>query len=76
MLSDVGIMIEGLIRPALMPPASSCPSRSWLAQTYADCLNRYGPPKHRGPGATWDEDVEHFRHRLGQVQMAAPTTGA
>lgn len=70
-LSDVGIMIEGLVRPALKP-ASLLPFASWLTQTYAECLNRYGPPKHRDSGATWEEDVERFRHRLGQAQMAAP----
>jgi hypothetical protein len=70
-LSDVGIMIEGLVRPALKP-AALLPFASWLTQTYADCLNRYGPPRHRDPGATWDGDVERFRHRLGQAQMAAP----
>jgi hypothetical protein len=70
-LSDVGVMIEGLMRAAL-PPAAVLPFASWLAATYADCLNRYGPPKHRDPGANWDADVEHFRQRLGQAQMAAP----
>jgi hypothetical protein len=70
-LSDVGIMIEGLMRPAL-PPASVLPFASWLTATYADCLNRYGPPKHRAPGTSWQADIEHFRHRLGQAQMAAP----
>ena len=70
-LSDVGVMVEGLMRPALKPSAL-LPFASWLAQTYADCLNRYGPPKHRGPGATWDEDVERFRRRLGQAQLAPP----
>lgn len=70
-LNDVGIIVEGLMRPAL-PPASVMPFASWLAATYADCLNRYGPPKHRDPGATWHDDIEHFRHRLGQAQMAAP----
>jgi hypothetical protein len=70
-LSDVGIMIEGLMRPALKP-ASLLPFASWLTQTYAGCLDRYGPPRHRDPGATWEHDVEGFRHRLGQAQMAAP----
>jgi hypothetical protein len=70
-LSDVGIMIEGLMRPVLQP-ASVLPFASWLTVTYADCLNRYGPPKHRDPGSSWEGDVEHFRHRLGQAQMAAP----
>ena len=70
-LSDVGIMIEGLMRPAL-PSAGVLPFASWLVATYADCLNRYGPPKHREPGATWDGDIDHFRQRLGQAQMAAP----
>jgi hypothetical protein len=70
-LSDVGIMIEGLMRPALKP-AALLPFASWLTQTYADCLNRYGPPRHREPGGTWDGDVERFRHRLGQSQMAPP----
>jgi hypothetical protein len=70
-LSDVGIMVEGLVRPALKP-AALLPFASWLTQTYADCLNRYGPPRHREPGSTWDGDVERFRHRLGQAQMAPP----
>jgi hypothetical protein len=70
-LSDVGVMVEGLTRPVLKP-AALLPFASWLAQIYADCLNRYGPPKHRGPDATWDEDVAKFRRRLGQVQLAAP----
>jgi hypothetical protein len=70
-LSDVGVMIEGLMRPALKAPAL-LPFASWLTQTYGDCLNRYGPPRHRDPDATWDGDVERFRHRLGQAQMAAP----
>jgi hypothetical protein len=70
-LSDVGIMIEGLMRPAL-PATSVLAFASWLTVTYADCLNRYGPPKHRDAGATWRDDIEHFRHRLGQAQMAAP----
>jgi hypothetical protein len=70
-LSDVGVMIEGLIRPALKP-AAVLPFASWLAQTYADCLNRYGPPKHRGLDAAWDEDVAKFRRRVGQVQLAPP----
>jgi hypothetical protein len=70
-LSDVGVMIEGLMRPALKQ-AAFLPFASWLGQTYADCLNRYGPPKRRGPGATWDEDVAKFRRRLAQVQLAAP----
>ena len=70
-LSDVGVIVEGLVRPALSPSAV-LPFASWLAQAYADCLNRYGPPRHRGLGATWDEDAERFRRRLGQAQLAAP----
>lgn len=70
-LNDIGIIIEGLMRPAL-PPASVLPFASWLTATYAGCLDRYGPPKYREPGATWHHDVEHFRQRLGQAQLAAP----
>jgi hypothetical protein len=70
-LSDVGVMIEGLLRPALNP-AALLPCASWLALTYAECLNRYGPPKHRGADAVWDDDAAKFRHRLAQVQLAPP----
>lgn len=70
-LSDVAIMIEGLVRPALNPAALP-PFASWLVQAYASCLGRYGPPRYRGPGATWEEDIERFRRRLGQAQLAAP----
>lgn len=70
-LSDVGVMIEGLLRQGLKQ-AALLPFASWLSQAYADCLNRYGPPKHRGPGATWDEDAARFRQRLAQVQLVPP----
>ncbi len=70
-LSDVGIMIEGMLRPALRN-GRVLPLADWLLRAYADCLNRYGPPRHRSPAATWDEDIDRFRRRLGQAQMAAP----
>jgi hypothetical protein len=70
-LSDVGVMIEGAVRPAI---AEGLMLRwaDWLADAYAGSLTRYGPPRHRSAEATWDQDVDHFRHRLGQAQMAAP----
>lgn len=70
-LSDVGIMIEGAVRPAI---AENIVLRwaDWLVGAYAASLNRYGPPRLRAEGATWDEDIDHFRRRLGQAQMAPP----
>lgn len=70
-LSDVGVMVEGLLRPAV-PERNMLLLAHWLTSTYVDSLERYGPPRHRGPDATWAEDVDHFRRRLGQAQMAAP----
>lgn len=70
-LSDIGIMIEGLLRP-FVSEHSRPVFAHWLVSTYADGLDRYGPPRHRGPDATWADDIEHFRRRLGQAQMAAP----
>lgn len=70
-LSDVGIMIEGLLRPAI-PLERHLLLSHWLIRTYGDCLDRYGPPRHRGAGATWEDDIDRFRRRLGQVQLAAP----
>jgi hypothetical protein len=70
-LSDIGIMIEGLLRP-FVPEHAKVVFAHWLVSTYADGLDRYGPPRHRGPDATWADDIEHFRRRLGQAQMAAP----
>lgn len=70
-LSDIGIMVEGLLRP-FVPEHSKVIFAHWLTSTYADGLDRYGPPRHRGPDATWADDIEHFRRRLGQAQMAAP----
>lgn len=70
-LSDVAIMVEGLLRPAV-PERAKLVFSHWLVSTYADGLERYGPPRHRGPDASWAEDIEQFRRRLGQAQMAAP----
>ncbi len=70
-LSDIGIMIEGLLRP-FVPESGNVVFAHWLTSTYAEGLERYGPPRHRGPDASWAEDIERFRRRLGQVQMAAP----
>lgn len=70
-LSDVGIMVEGMLRQHL-PDVARLRLADWLTMTFAACLERYGPPRYRDAGATWDEDVERFRRRLGQAQMAAP----
>lgn len=70
-LSDVGVMIEGSVRHALAEGAL-LRWADWLGRAYAEGLDRYGPPRHRAAGATWDEDVDRFRRRVGQAQMAAP----
>jgi hypothetical protein len=70
-LSDIGIMIEGLLRPGL-PEDAKLLLAHWMTRTYAACLERYGPPGHRSPGASWEVDVDHFRRRIGLAQMAAP----
>lgn len=70
-LSDVVIMVEGLLRPHI-PERGNLVFAHWLTSTHADALERYGPPRHRGPDASWAEDIEKFHRRLGQVQMAAP----
>jgi hypothetical protein len=70
-LSDVAVMIEGVLRQAI-PEGLMLRWADWLLGAYAASLNRYGPPRHRAPGATWDDDIEQFRRRLGQAQMAAP----
>jgi hypothetical protein len=68
-LSDVGIMFEGLLRPAV---PEHIILTHWLISIYAGCLERYGPPRHRSPGATWADDIDHFRRRLAQAQLAPP----
>lgn len=70
-LNDVGIMVEGLLRPATTEPNLLLLAH-WLTRTYAESLERYGPPRYREPDSTWAEDIDHFRRRLGQAQMAAP----
>lgn len=70
-LSDIGIMIEGLLRPVVAEQARQVLVH-WLIKAYADSLERYGPPRHRPPHATWADEVEHFRRRIGLVQLAPP----
>lgn len=70
-LSDIGIMIEGLLRPSV-PERALVLMRHWLSATYSESLDRYGPPAHRGADASWAEDIAQFRRRLAQVQLAGP----
>lgn len=70
-LSDVGIMVEGLLRPAVQERGMLLLSH-WLTTTYGESLDQYGPPRHRGDEASWAGDIERFGRRLAQAQLAAP----
>ena len=70
-LSDVGIIIEGAARSAI-PDGAMLRWADWLIGAYTGSLTRYGLPRHRSPEASWGEDIDRFRRRLGQAQMAAP----
>lgn len=70
-LSDLGIIVEGVIRTKA-PRLPALTLADWLVVAYGRSLRRYGEPQHRDAGASWEPDIESFRIRIGRAQMAPP----
>lgn len=67
-LSDVGILLEGALRPHAAGRELELSER--MARLFELCLLEHAIPDHRPQG--WDDEIEAFRLRLAQAQLAAP----
>lgn len=67
-LSDVGIILEGTLRPHAAGREVGLAER--MGRLFELCLLEHAIPDHRPQG--WDDEIEAFRLRLAQAQMTAP----
>lgn len=67
-LSDVGIILEGALRPHARTREIELAER--MGRLFELCLLEHPIPDHRPEG--WGDEIEAFKLRLAQAQMTAP----
>ncbi|MCH2394947.1 hypothetical protein [Oceanibaculum sp.] len=67
-LSDIGIILEGALRPHAAERELELAER--MGRLFELCLLEHAIPDHRPEG--WGDEIEDFKLRLAQAQLAAP----
>ena len=67
-LSDVGVILEGTLRPHA--PGREVELAERMGRLFELCLLEHAIPDHRPQG--WSDEIEAFKLRLAQAQMTAP----